>query len=101
MREWRKTHPLDGEAKKRDASRSYAGEYLKRGKLKAESCQVCGSPHAEMHHPDHELPLQVAWLCRDHHLAWHEFWREISAEAWAFWSDKMRDGHAEPKRDAA
>src|ERR1700681_1994907 len=93
MREWRKKHPLTGGAKKRDIARSYAYEYMKRGKLKAAPCQVCGDAVSEMHHPDHELPLQVAWLCRDHHLAWHSFWREASAHAWESWSDKMADDH--------
>jgi hypothetical protein len=51
MREWRKTHPLTGEAKKRDNSRSYAGEYRRRDHLKPEPCRVCGDSKAEMHHP--------------------------------------------------
>lgn len=89
MREWRKTNPLEGEARKRSNARSYANQYLKRGKIDRRCCRICGSPDAEMHHPNHELPLQVTWLCRDHHLAWHEFWRQCSAETWNLWLEMM------------
>src|SRR4051812_46777027 len=64
MREWRKTHPMgDGQAQ-RDKARSFAKEYLKRGHLTQEPCRVCGDKNSQMHHPDHELPLMVVWLCR-------------------------------------
>lgn len=90
MREWRKTHPLNAAHKRRDAARSYANEYRKRGHLTPEPCRICGAAKAEMHHPDHEQPLVVAWLCREHHLAWHAFWRSVSFEAWVFWDKRTR-----------
>lgn len=70
MREWRKTHPLSPEQHRRDSARSYAGVYLKRGKLKREPCQECGA-RAEMHHEDYDRPLEVTWLCRECRLALH------------------------------
>jgi hypothetical protein len=85
MREWRKTHPLGAGQRKRDAARSYANTYKRRGILVQEPCCVCGSAKSEMHHPDHELPLVVVWLCREHHLAWHSFWRlhvKLQFEQW-------------------
>lgn len=85
MREWRKTHPLTGGQKKRDTARSYAGVYLRRGKLIARDCECCGEPKTEMHHQDHERPLEVTWLCRPCHLSWHAFWREISRQAFQQW----------------
>jgi hypothetical protein len=73
MREWRKTHPLTGEARKRMRARSYAHVYLRRGlieRIDRQPCIVCGA-HAEMHHPDYGQPLWVVWLCRAHHGELH------------------------------
>ena len=71
MREWRKTHPLTGEQRRKDNARSYAGVYLRRGKITKKTCQECGSTDSEMHHPDYDRPLLVWWLCRPCHLALH------------------------------
>lgn len=72
MREWRKTHPLEGLAKKKDIARSYALVYLKRGKLTKKLCEVCGAESTEMHHDDYDKPLDVRWFCRAHHLKLHK-----------------------------
>ena len=72
MREWRKTHPMTDTQRKRDAARSYAREYLKRGKLTKQGCEVCGGP-AQMHHPDYDRPLDVIWLCEKHHRDVHDW----------------------------
>lgn len=71
MRQWRKTHPMTTEQRRKDNCRSIAGVYKRRGKLRPEPCADCGSPHVEMHHPDYSKPLQVEWLCRPCHLAVH------------------------------
>jgi hypothetical protein len=70
MREWRKTHPLNPEQRKKDAARSYAGVYKRRGLLEPQPCP-CGS-EAEMHHPDYDQPLKVEWMCRPCHLEHHQ-----------------------------
>ena len=72
MREWRKTHPLTDEQKRRDRCRSYAGVYLRRGALTRQPCFVCDADDAQMHHPDYGEPLNVVWLCRKHHLDVHK-----------------------------
>jgi hypothetical protein len=72
MREWRKTHRMTEEQRKKDSCRSYAREYLKRGKLKKEGCAVCGAD-AQMHHPDYDRPLDVVWLCKKHHQDIHDW----------------------------
>jgi hypothetical protein len=69
MREWRKTHPLTPEQRRKDIARSYANAYKRRGKLIPRPCW-CGG-EAEMHHPDYSRPLHVVWLCREHHRALH------------------------------
>lgn len=71
MREWRKTHPMTPEQRRKDRCRSYAGTYKRRGALIPEPCQGCGNPDAEMHHHDYGRPLDVEWLCRPCHLALH------------------------------
>lgn len=70
MREWRKIHPMSEEQRQKDAVRSYAGTYKRRGKLIPQPCG-CGSTEVEMHHPDYAKPLEVEWVCRQHHLAIH------------------------------
>lgn len=71
MREWRSGKELNPEQKRKDACRSYANQYKRRGKLVQEPCAVCGEEDTEMHHPDYDKPLQVVWLCRPCHLAHH------------------------------
>ncbi len=88
MREWRKTHRLDGESRVRQSARAYARTYLKRGQIEVLPCCVCGSPDAEMHHPDHNRPLHIFWLCRAHHLEWHRVEREQVNVAFEIWLPK-------------
>ena len=40
---------------------------LKKGILKKEPCEVCGSLKVEAHHEDYNKPLEVNWLCSRHH----------------------------------
>jgi hypothetical protein len=44
---------------------------LRAGKLTRQPCEVCGKPRGHAHHDDYRKPLEVRWLCRDHHLEWH------------------------------
>lgn len=72
MRVWRITHRLHGEAKIKDGARHYANVYEKRGTLKREGCEIVGCvKRAQKHHEDYTKPLQVRWLCREHHLQLH------------------------------
>jgi hypothetical protein len=86
MREWRKSHPLSVEQKKRDNARSYANVYKKRGIIAKQSCQRCGSNKAQMHHLNYELPKSVIWLCRPCHLAWHKYWQGYVSELFRDWA---------------
>lgn len=71
MREWRKTHPLNIEQRKKMNVHSYAHVYFKRGKIIKEPCIICGDINSQMHHPDYNKPLLVEWYCRKHHLKLH------------------------------
>jgi hypothetical protein len=63
---------MTAEQRRRDNARSYAGVYLRRGKIQRQECEDCGDPNTEMHHEDYDKPLEVVWLCRDCHLFRHE-----------------------------
>lgn len=41
------------------------------GKLRQQPCEVCGATVADAHHDDYSAPLEIRWLCRRHHTAWH------------------------------
>ena len=72
MREWRKTHPMSEEQRRKDRARSYAKVYLRRGLITKQDCEVCGGP-AQMHHPDYDRPLDVLWVCEKHHRDIHDW----------------------------
>ena len=42
------------------------------GKLIKQPCQHCQNPKSEAHHVDYSKPLDVQWLCKKHHVAWHK-----------------------------
>ena len=44
---------------------------IKQGKMKRGVCEICGKK-AEAHHCDYSKPLDIMWLCREHHLEWHK-----------------------------
>ena len=80
MREWRKTHTLTGEARKKANARSYANVYQSRGKLTPEPCAVKGcTGKPEKHHHDYSKPLAVEWMCRKHHLQSHGYLQYLPA----------------------
>lgn len=34
-------------------------------------CFMCGNPKTVGHHPDYDQPMQVVWLCEEHHNQLH------------------------------
>lgn len=54
-----------------DPTRKLAAQAVANGKLLGtvipQPCEVCGSRESEAHHDDYTKPLEVRWLCRDHH----------------------------------
>lgn len=65
-KKYRANHP--------EKANAHAAVWLakRRGRLLQTSCEVCKSNKTEAHHPDYKKPLEVMWLCRTHHLEWHE-----------------------------
>jgi hypothetical protein len=72
MRNNRPSHSeMTPEARMKHIARSNASEYVRRGKISKQPCEVCGDPVAEKHHDDYGKKLDVRWLCRKHHMEWH------------------------------
>lgn len=44
---------------------------IRDGKLKKKPCEVCGHPLVQAHHDDYSKPLEVRWLCVQHHNEHH------------------------------
>jgi hypothetical protein len=43
-------------------------------------CLVCGAANTEAHHPSYALPLDVVWLCDEHHKQLHKEVRQYERE---------------------
>ena len=71
-RRWRERNP-----EKRKAQVA-VGNALRDRRLVREPCEVCGAEKVHAHHDDYSRPLEVRWLCRQHHAERH---RTINEEA--------------------
>lgn len=49
-----------------------------RKKIVPKPCEVCGETKVHGHHPDYAKPLDVMWLCIDHHAEWHKHHKAIN-----------------------
>lgn len=55
-------------------------EAIRAGLLVRQPCEVCGDPKTHAHHDDYAKPLEVRWLCRRDHQAWHAEHQAIGGE---------------------
>lgn len=44
---------------------------IKSKKLFNQPCEICGKNETHGHHDDYDKPLNVRWLCAEHHHQWH------------------------------
>lgn len=68
---------MSPEAQKKSKARAYANVYKLRGIINRNSCFLCNSTNAEMHHENYDEPLNVIWLCRSCHLEHHSKTHEV------------------------
>lgn len=66
---WAAKHP-----ERRRASHT-VNNAVRDGRLKPQPCWCCGEK-AEAHHPDYSRPLDVVWLCSQHHKDAHSLVKE-------------------------
>lgn len=52
-------------------ARNKLNNAIRDGKVKRGKCFVCGSLDAHGHHTDYSKPLDVVWLCSEHHGCVH------------------------------
>ncbi len=63
---YRKKHPQKHKAN------DIVNKRIERGvSLTRQPCIVCNTPNAEAHHEDYNKPLDIVWLCKQHHEALH------------------------------
>lgn len=57
----------------RERARQIANRAIRSGTLTKGPCQFngCGVLDVQAHHPDYSKPLEVVWLCREHHTEHH------------------------------
>lgn len=48
------------------------------GTLVRQPCETCGSTFVQAHHDDYSKPLEVRWLCSEHHNALHRAQKETA-----------------------
>jgi hypothetical protein len=49
---------------------------VRTGKVKKETCRICGALKSQGHHANYSKPLEVVWLCDYHHKEEHKKIRE-------------------------
>jgi hypothetical protein len=54
------------------AARSMTVVAIETGRLVRGPCEVCGHAKTDAHHDDYSRPLDIRWLCRDHHIEHHD-----------------------------
>lgn len=62
---------MSDEQKFKEASRRLTRLAIKRGVLIKQPCEVCGEVNVDAHHDDYEKPLEIRWLCKNHHREYH------------------------------
>lgn len=82
LKQYREEHRAERAAYAREYRESVKDRYkeahhavsnaIKLGKMEKKPCEICGNNNSQAHHDDYNKPLEVRWLCRSCHLAWHQ-----------------------------
>lgn len=57
--------------KQRVIARMQTRNAIRKGILVRMPCEICGLSKVDAHHDDYSKPLDVRWLCREHHAEFH------------------------------
>lgn len=68
LKEYKKNYKYD---KKRKDATTVVSSAVREGMIRKLPCLICGKLEVEGHHPDYDQPLDVIWLCTEHHAACH------------------------------
>jgi len=52
-------------------ARYFLRNEVQAGRIIKGDCVVCGNKETHGHHDDYSKPLEVKWLCREHHMELH------------------------------
>lgn len=52
-------------------ARNLINKMLRQGLLERQPCEVCKNLKVEAHHDDYSKPIEVRWLCKQHHYEHH------------------------------
>jgi hypothetical protein len=74
--EWARIKRLDPQEAYKNRARHVARHAVASGRLARKPCEVCGLTKTEAHHDDYDKPLEVRWLCAQHHADLHRMRRE-------------------------
>jgi hypothetical protein len=74
----------------RERARLVAATAIRSGALIRQPCEVCGTTRkVQAHHEDYGRPLEITWLCQQHHSQRHkelgDWWRQ------KLWPEKTSD----------
>lgn len=72
-REWRRSYQRRYVGRNPEKHRAHFLVWcaVKDGRLERLPCAICGAKRVDAHHTDYSKPLDVVWLCRDHHRMVH------------------------------
>jgi hypothetical protein len=65
IKEYREKYPNKYKAHK------IVAKAIRAKKLFRMPCEICGKEKTDAHHDDYLKPLNVRWLCSEHHHQWH------------------------------
>lgn len=80
QRRYRERHPERARADRRRWKMRYPDQVsahkavanaVRDGRLVRKPCEICGNDDVEGHHEDYMRPLDVRWLCKQHHEEVH------------------------------
>jgi len=74
----------------KQATRQKTLALVRAGKIMKRPCVICGEMNVQAHHIDYGDAYTVSWVCRDHHVEYHDSIKYV----YEFTPDYMLDVHA-------